>query len=261
MSSPVLLDRQGGVSLLTLNRPDRANVIDAESSEALMAAVDELAGDAAVRVVLIRARGPHFCAGGNIHELARAGGGLAAQLDARLPMLHRAIHRLATLEVPVISALNGPVGGGGIGLALTADIVVAADSMKLRGGYSAIGLTPDVGTSWLLARRVGEARATEIFLTNEALSAHRCLQLGIVSEVVPAAQLEGRTLQLAEALAKAATRTLGRTKRLLRGVLQRSLGDQLALEKDLMVESARGTEAAEGVSAFIDRRTPDFERP
>jgi 2-(1,2-epoxy-1,2-dihydrophenyl)acetyl-CoA isomerase len=250
MTLPVLLERRDHVATITLNQPQRANVIDRDSSGALIQRIDEVAADASVRAVVLRAVGRQFCAGGSIDSFVQAGAGLPAMLDELIPPLHAALYKLATLPVPVISAVNGAVGGGGIGLALCADIVLAAESMKLRGGYSAIGLTPDAGSSWFLTRRVGAMRAKQIFFTNTPLSAQQCLELGIVSEVLPDAQLAPRTEALAEALA--------RIKRLVDGAKERSLRAQLELEHRLMVQSAASAHAVEGVAAFVEKRPPNF---
>jgi 2-(1,2-epoxy-1,2-dihydrophenyl)acetyl-CoA isomerase len=166
MTSAVTLAVEGGVALLTLNRPERANVIDGDFTTAMAAVllqVSEGVTKGQVRAVLLQARGAQFCAGGDIAGMVKAGDQLAAMMDSGLPALNDIILRLATLPVPLISAVQGSVGGGGIGLALSADIVLAAESMKLRGGYTAIGLSPDVGASWLLTRRVGPQRAKHLF--------------------------------------------------------------------------------------------------
>lgn len=260
MSSAVLLDRRDGVAVLTLNRPERANVLDLELSAALIAAVEAVAGDASVRAVLLRAEGRHFCGGGDIGDFVRARDDIGTLLDTHIPPLHRAIAQLAGLPIPVVSALNGPIGGGGIGLALSADIVLAAESMKLRGGYSAIGLTPDVGASWFLTRRVGTARAKEIFFTNEPLSAQRCLDWGIVSAVWPDAELGARAAALVASLARGATGALGRTKRLVDNAPLHSLAEHLDHEHAAMVASGRTAEAIEGVTAFAEKRAPVFGR-
>ena len=258
MSDSVLLEREGAVALLTLNRPERANVLDLETGRALVDCIERLAADKGVRAVLLRARGRQFCAGGDIADFVDAGGDLSGLPDRPTPPLHRATHTLAPLPVPVVSALNGPVGGGGIGLALCADIVLAAESMKLRGGYTAIGLTPDAGSSWLLARRVGAARAKEIFLTNQPLTARECLAIGAVSQVHPDAELEARARELVEALAEGATAALARTKALLDGAAGRPLEAQLEIEHRGMVASGATADAEEGVKAFSAKRSPMF---
>lgn len=258
MTLPVLLERREHIATITLNRPERANAIDLDSARALIRCIDEVAADASVRAVVLRAVGRQFCAGGNIDFFVEAGAELPAILDRLLGPLHAALYKLATLPVPVISAVNGPVGGGGIGLALCADIVLAAESMKLRGGYLAIGLTPDAGSSWFLTRRIGAMRAKQIFFTNTPLSAQQCLEMGIVNEVLPDTELPAATEALAETLSRSATGALGRIKRLVDGAHERSLLAQLELEHRLMVESAAGAHAAEGIAAFIEKREPQF---
>jgi 2-(1,2-epoxy-1,2-dihydrophenyl)acetyl-CoA isomerase len=261
MPTALLLEYRDNVAVFTLNRPQRANVLDLEMSAALIAAIETVARDQSVRAVLLQARGRQFCGGGDITDFADSLDTLGDLLDQHIPPLHRAIHQLATLPVPVISALNGPIGGGGIGLALCADIVIAAESMKLRGGYSAIGLTPDVGSSWFLARRIGAARTKEIFFTNEPLSAHQCLALGIVSRVCPDAELSEDAFALATSLARSATGSLARIKLLVDGAADRSLQEQLDLEHRCMVDSGCSAEAAEGVKAFMQKRAPRFTNP
>lgn len=260
MTQPVLLEKHGDVATIVLNRPEQANAIDPDSTRALIHCIDAVAADPSARVVVLRAVGRMFCAGGSIDFFAKGGADLPAILDELLGPLHAALYKLATLPIPVISAVNGPVGGGGIGLALCADLVLAAESMRLRGGYSAIGLTPDAGSSWFLTRRVGAMRAKQIFFTNDALSAQQCLAMGIVSEVVPDAELATRTTALAEMLARSATSALGRIKQLVDGVHERSLDAQLDLEHRLMVESATSPEANEGIAAFLSKRAPRFSR-
>ncbi|MGH8785004.1 MAG: enoyl-CoA hydratase/isomerase family protein [Cupriavidus necator] len=258
MSQAVILERRGPIATITLNRPERANAIDLDSSRALINSIDEVAADASVRVVVLRAVGRQFCAGGSIDFFVEAGEALPAIIDGLLGPLHAALYKLATLPVPVISSVNGPVGGGGIGLALCADIVLAAESMKLRGGYSAIGLTPDAGSSWFLTRRIGAMRAKQIFFTNTPLSAQQCLEMGIVNEVLPDAELAAATEALAETLSRCATGALRRIKRLVDGAQERSLQAQLEMEHRLMVESAASPDAAEGIAAFLEKRAPRF---
>lgn len=251
----------GTLAVITLNRPEQHNVLDIHTSRAVIAAVEVIeprvqAG--AVRAVLIRGTGRSFCAGGDIQGFAGSADVRATLLESTLPPLIAAVHTLAMLPVPVVAALNGAVGGGGLGLAFCADITIAAESMVLRGGYTGIGLTPDVGSSWFLARAVGTARAKRIFFANEKISAVQCLAWGLVSELVPDAELDSRALALARSLAAGATRALGRTKLLLDGALERTLAEQLALEARSMVASALDAEASEGVEAFLEKRAPRF---
>jgi 2-(1,2-epoxy-1,2-dihydrophenyl)acetyl-CoA isomerase len=251
----------GALAIVTLNRPDAHNVLDPETARVLRAAIAEVAPRVAeeqVRAVLLRGTGRSFCAGGDITCFTGSADERAAVLGSMIPPLNGALHTLATLSVPVVSALNGAVGGGGIGLAFCADIVIAAESMVLRGGYTGIGLTPDVGSSWFLARAIGAARAKRVFFCNEKISAAQCLAWGLVSELVPDAELDARALALAQGLARSATRAIGRTKALVDGAADRSLSEQMALEAGFMVDAGRDSESAEGVAAFLARRPPRF---
>ena len=251
----------GALAIVTLNRPDAHNVLDPETARVLRAAIAEVAPRVAeeqVRAVLLRSTGRSFCAGGDIACFSGNADERAAVLGSMIPPLNGSLHTLATLSVPVVSALNGAVGGGGIGLAFCADIVIAAESMVLRGGYTGIGLTPDVGSSWFLARAIGAARAKRVFFCNEKISAAQCLAWGLVSELVPDAELDARALALAQGLAASATRAIGRTKALVDGAADRSLSEQMALEAGFMVDSGRDSESAEGVAAFLAKRQPRF---
>jgi len=258
MNTLVLLEREDALACITLNRPECANVLDVAAGECLASRIEEVARDPSVRALLLRARGPQFCGGGDIAGMTASGEGLAQLLARHLPALHRAVLQLARLPVPVVSAVQGPLGGGGIGLALCADVVLAAESVKMRGGYTAIGLSPDVGTSWLLARRVGAARAKEILFTNRTFSAVECLQMGLFSQLWPDGELADRAQDLARLLARSATGALIRTKALVDGAASRTLAEQLALEQRWMVECAGGPDAIEGVQAFMQRRPPTF---
>jgi 2-(1,2-epoxy-1,2-dihydrophenyl)acetyl-CoA isomerase len=257
----VRLQLEEALALITLNRPEAHNVLDAATASALLAAVAELAQRVKagqVRAVLLQGTGRSFCAGGDISGFTGNADERAAVLGSMIPPLNDALHTLATLPVPVVVALNGAVGGGGMGLAFCGDITLAAQGMVLRGGYTGIGLTPDVGSSWFLTRAVGPVQAKRILFCNEKISAAQCLAMGLVSEVLPEAELPARALALAQQLAAAATRAIGRTKHLVDGAADRSLAEQMALEARYMVASGHDSESAEGVAAFLERRAPRY---
>jgi len=261
MNDPVLLEHDGALAVVTLNRPQQHNVIGAESAPALVNVINTLVRDVAagsVRAVLLRGSGGVFCAGGDIHGFVRARDDLATELDRTIPPLNAALLQLAGLPVPVVSAAQGAVGGGGIALMLVADVVLAGASLGLRGGYNAIGLTPDIGSSWFVTRAIGPQRAKRLFFCNDKIGASEALELGLVSQVLPDEQLHDTALALARRLAAGATRAFGRTKLLVDGALQRSLAEQLALEHAAMVASGADPEAAEGVAAFMGKRAPRF---
>lgn len=255
---PVSCEVNDGVARIVLDRPEQGNALDVEMKDALAAAVERVRRDAAVRAVVLAAAGKAFCVGGDIGAMQAAGGDLPAVIGALAGGLGESVRALAALPVPVVSAVQGAVAGGGIGLALCADAVLGAESMRLRGGYTAIGLTPDLGASWLLTRRAGEARAKEIFFQNRALTARECLAWGIVDAVHPDALLLAEAEALAGRLAGGATLALGRAKALVDGAAGRTLEQQLALEEEAMVASARTGDAREGIAAFLEKRAPRF---
>lgn len=250
-----------GVGRITLNRPERANAISLAFSRQLATALETacdavLAGRA--RAVLIDAVGERFCAGGDIGEFVAHADTMHRLIDDILAPLNPAMHRLATLPVPVISAVNGPIGGAGIGLALCADVVLASEAMKLRAGYSAIGLSPDAGSAWFLSRRVGAAKAKALFFFNEVLGARECLQLGIVDRVLPAAELAQAAAALAAQAAAAPEESMAAVKKLCDGAATRDLREHLALEKEFLLACSRTADAREGVNAFAQKRSPIF---
>ncbi len=179
-------------------------------------------------------------------------------VDELIDYLSRLLRQLASLPVPVISVINGPVSGAGIGFALCADFVLASDAAKLRGGYCALGLTPDLGSSYFLTRRVGAARAKEIFMLNRALSAQACLDLGIVDHVYPAAQLNEAAITLARELANGPTAAYARVKALCNQAASHDLYTHLDAEHVLMLQSARSADFQEGLAAFAGQRAPHF---
>lgn len=262
MPSPaVLLETHEHLAVLTLNRPERGNALDIATGELLIAAIGRIAQQVhagEVRAVLVRAEGPHFCLGGDIQGFVQAGPQLPHLLERQIPPMHAAVHTLATLPVPVVCALNGSVGGGGIGLALCGDIVLAARSMKLRGGYSAIGLTPDLGSAWFLSRLCGPMKAKQILFCNRTLSAQDCQAAGLVAEIHPDEALDSAARALAGELAQGASASLARIKSLVDGASTLLLAEHLDAECRGMVASGATLDAAEGVRAFMEKRPPRF---
>ncbi|MFT4099981.1 MAG: enoyl-CoA hydratase-related protein [Burkholderiaceae bacterium] len=259
--SPVRWHVEHGVGHLVMNRPGAANALDLRTGVALAEAVDRIA-IADVGAVLISSTGRQFCAGGDIGEFVAHRERLDALVAEMLAALHPAMRRLAGLRCPVVSAVQGAVGGAGIGLALCADIVLASTAMKLRGGYSAIGLSPDLGTSYYLARRAGAARAKYVLMTNRAIPAQTCLQWGLVDELHEPDALEAAAATLARELAAGARASLSGIKRLCDGAGDHGLAAHLDLEREQLLRRAASADAAEGVQAFIDKRAPSFgDRP
>ena len=246
-----------GVGTLLLNRPEQHNALGAANASALAQAIDEVL-NAQPRVIVIKARGPIFCAGGDIHEFAQAGERLDEVVNSILDELLPCFLKLAQATCPIVTVVGGPVGGAGVGLALCGDFVLASDTMKLRTGYAAIGLSPDVGASYFLARRVGAVRAQQWLMLSDAMDAQQCLAAGAVDQVLPAAELEATAQALVQRLCASAPASLAAMKRLARETHSLSLQAYLALEQQLLKACARTADAREGTSAFVAKRPHRF---
>ena len=257
MNEPLLIERRGAATWLTLNRPEVGNTIDVALAQALGAAADDCAGDPSVRVVVMTGAGALFCGGGDIRAFA-AGGSPAEAIDAITSRLHPAIEAFAALPKPIVTLVNGPAAGAGLGLALLGDIVLAARSAHFTSAYTAIGLTPDGGTSWLLPRLIGLRRAEEMVLTNRRVGAEEAERIGLITRAVDDDRLEQAGTETAELLCACAVAALGKSRHLLSTSLGRSLADHLALEAQTIAGSAATPEGREGVASFLQKRKPDF---
>jgi 2-(1,2-epoxy-1,2-dihydrophenyl)acetyl-CoA isomerase len=245
------------VARIVLDRPQHANALGRASAAALARAIDAVTA-AAPRVIVIAARGPIFCAGGDIRDFAAAGERLGELVAEVLEPLLPAYLKLARQAAPVVAAVRGPVGGAGIGLALVGDFVLASPAMKLRTGYAAIGLSPDVGASYFLARRVGAVRAQQLLMTSETVSAERCLALGAIDQLHAEADFDAAVEALVRHLRDAAPASLVAIKQLCGVDVQRPLAEHLALERELLEACARSADGREGVTAFVAKRAPRF---
>lgn len=246
-----------GIGRIVLDRGGRPNTVSNAAGAGFARAVAAVL-DAHPRVVLLTGRGALFCAGGDIEEFKTNTHRFEPYVDALLTVVHPAIERLAEAPVPVVVAINGAVGGAGLGLALCGDFALAAASVKMRTGYAAIGMSPDVGASYFVARRVGATRAKQLFMLSEPVDAQAALAMGLVDEVVPDAELAARADALCARLAKAATGALGAIRQLCDGASRRTLHEHLALEKALIERRASSEDAREGIAAFLGKRAPQF---
>jgi 2-(1,2-epoxy-1,2-dihydrophenyl)acetyl-CoA isomerase len=258
MDAPVLVDRKGAVAYLTLNRPDTGNAIDVALARCLLEAVVAVEADPLVRCIVLRSRGRLFCAGGDVKALHAAKDDLPELLGDILRYLHPALERLACMDKPVVTAINGPCAGAGVGLAAVGDIALAEPAAHFTMAYSRIGLSPDGGATWLLPRLVGMRRAQEMALTNRRVSADEAAAMGLITRVVSPGALGEDVEAVAQDLACSAVGAIGKIKRLLLADAGRSLTVQLYQERDAIVEQGGTAEAKEGIGAFAERRAPDF---
>jgi len=252
----------GAVLQLTLDRPAQRNAIDDTVMAGLIDAVDAAGRDEAVRAILIGATGDHFCSGADIvarntpsGERPRVG-----SIQRRVPsQAHRLVPLLCTVQVPVVCAARGYVAGIGLHLAAAADFTVVADDATLWEPFVQRGFTPDSGATWLLPRRIGLARARELLLLGRRLSGTEAAEWQLVHRAVPSADVDATAQALAEQLAGGPTVTLGLAKWLLHQGEARSLEAQLADEAFALELSSRSEDFREGLTAFKEKRDPDFK--
>lgn len=260
---PVRSERKGSIEVITLERPERLNALDVPSMRALRQALERVATDRAVRAVLLTGAGTAFCAGGDVAVMDefRARGELAIMFHALTGEMETAIREVIGMPKPVLAALPGVAAGGGLSLALAADWRIASEGASLVPAFPALGAVPDGGLSYFLPHYLGIGLAQELLFSNAKVSAARARELGLVHEVVPAADLARRSLERAQELAEGPTLTYGATKRLLHAAFSESAESQMMLERRAQVEAAERAELPEGILAFREKRRPKFPSP
>jgi len=256
--SPVLLTRENGIACVTLNRPKAGNSIDVPLARALMETAIECDEDDGIRCVLLTGAGRMFCAGGDVSGFGAAGDKIPALVKELTAYIHSAISRFSRMNKPMVVAVNGPAAGAGFGFALLGDIVLAAESSHFTMAYTAIGLSPDGGTTWLLPRLAGLRRAQEWAVTNKRILPQEALATGLITRIVADDALAAEALALAAQLAGSAIRAIGRTRNLLLESFGNSLETQLELEARGIAAGGRDPEGKEGIAAFLAKRKPDF---
>jgi 2-(1,2-epoxy-1,2-dihydrophenyl)acetyl-CoA isomerase len=259
LAETVLVSLEAGVLTLTLNRPDKLNSFNEEMHLALRAGFQRAADDPAVRAVLLTGSGRGFCAGQDLGDRDPRKGGGAPDLGATLETFYNPTLRLIrALEKPAVCAVNGVAAGAGANVAFACDIVLAARSAKFIQAFAKIGLVPDAGGSWSLARILGEPRAKALALLAEPLDAETAVSWGLIWKAVDDATLLDEAKAIAIRLAAGPTRGLGLTKRAIQAAATNSLDAQLDMERDLQREAGRTADYAEGVTAFLEKRKPGF---
>lgn len=258
---PVLVERHGPIAVLTLNRPERRNpVSEPEMVSALTGALAEVDRDETVRAVILTGAGPAFSSGGDVRKMAD-------DLDRRRDRPTRTqdyyrhgIQRIPLafeqLEVPVIAAVNGPAIGAGCDLACMCDIRVAAESAKFAESFVKLGIVAGDGGAWLLPRLVGYSRAAELALTGDTIGAAEALAIGLVSRVVPDAELMASATAIAERIAANPPHAVRMTKRLLLEGRNTDLEAALRLAAALQALAHTEPDHRAAVEAFVQRRRP-----
>ena len=254
----ILFSVDGGIARLTLNRPDKLNSFNTQMHSEVQQALEGLSGSGA-RVLVLSGAGRGFCAGQDLGDRAVAPGAegidLGESIDKYYKPLVLALH---SLPMPVIAAVNGVAAGAGANIALACDIVIAARSAAFIQAFSKLGLLPDSGGTWILPRLVGNARALGLTLLGNKLGAEQAAAWGMIWQCVDDADLASTVDTIAQQFAAAPTRGLVWTKAAIRGSWQHSLAEQLDIERDAQRELGRSADYAEGVAAFVGKRTPLF---
>jgi 2-(1,2-epoxy-1,2-dihydrophenyl)acetyl-CoA isomerase len=245
-----------GVATLTLDRPDALNALTVRLKEELLEGFRAVADDAAVRAVVLTGAGRAFCAGQDLRErLEPDAAPLADEIRLRYNPLVRAMR---ALDQPIVGAINGVAAGAGAALAFACDLRIAAEGASFVLAFGKVGLIPDSGATWLLPRLVGGAKAAELALLNEPLSAVEALRIGLVARVVAADALAAEAHAMAVALAAGAPRAIALTKRALELGWEAHFEEQLETEADFQGEAGATADHAEGLAAFLERRPPRF---
>ena len=247
----------GDVAVITLNRPDRFNALDAGLAAGTVDALDKAGGEA--RAVVLTGKGKAFCSGADLSQLMgdyeTGGPDLAGLLN---DVFHPMVNALANSKVPTVAAVNGVAAGAGLGIALGCDMRIMAESAFLTSSFTAIGLVPDSGTTWWLPRHVGVSKAIELTMTNKRVNAEEARSLGLCVEVVPDGEVVVRAVELAATMADMVPDSLVTTRRLIRDAAALSFGEALEAEQVEQGRLGKTSEHREGVAAFLEKRKPDF---
>jgi 2-(1,2-epoxy-1,2-dihydrophenyl)acetyl-CoA isomerase len=247
--------RDGAVLTITLNRPDVLNAFTADMHRELVGAFKE-AREPEVRAVVVTGAGRGFCVGQDLNEFGEAARDIAGRLRRHY---HPTVLAVRELEKPVLAAVNGPAAGAGLSFACACDLRLAAESATFVPAFINIGLVPDMGGTFFVRRLVGTSRAFEWMTSGRRLSAAEALEWGLVSEVVADDRLAERADERAAELAALPTRGIGLTKRLFDHAETATLDEQLEFEAQLQAAATETADFREGVSAFLEKREPNFE--
>jgi 2-(1,2-epoxy-1,2-dihydrophenyl)acetyl-CoA isomerase len=258
--SLILTDHQEQIFTITLNRPEKFNSFTEPMALELQEALKHAEADQ-VRCVVLKANGKAFCAGQDLPEVVnREKNEPDYELaDTVRSSYNPVIRALRNLEKPVVCAVQGTAAGAGANIAFACDIVIASKEAVFVQAFSKIGLIPDSGGTWFLPRLAGFARANALYMLDEKLTAEKAVELGLIYKAVDTAAIDSEVHQVASKLASMPTRGFGLFKKALNLSLTNDLEQQLALEAELQSEAGRTGDYKEGVSAFLEKRKPEYK--
>ncbi|MDB5971148.1 MAG: enoyl-CoA hydratase/isomerase family protein [Hydrocarboniphaga sp.] len=242
------------IAIITLDRPSVGNVLDRPTLHALMLAAIRVDEDEAIRCVVLTGEGRLFCAGGDIPSFAAAGDRLPTLMKEITVYLNAAVSRLSRMNKPLVVAVNGAAAGAGLGLSLLGDIVIASERASFTTAYTAIGLSPDGGVSWMLPRLVGLRRAQEFALGNRKIGADEALSMGLVTSVVVHDALMPDALAAAQRLAKGSPSAVGALRTLFLSAFSETLETHLEMEARSISRMTASPEAKALAAQFAARR-------
>lgn len=263
MSESVRYEQDGAVAILTLNRPESMNAMNADLLDTLVELAERAANDETVRAVLLTGEGRAFCAGGDVKGMAEGNesgerqSGLVGRAD-NLRRQEEVTRLLQEMPKPTIVALNGVAAGAGMSLALAADLRIASDQARFTTAFAKVGFSGDFGGTWLLQRLVGPAKARELYFLSDMISAQQALDLGLVTRVAPHERFMEEAKSLARQLAAGPTLAFGRIKDNFAFGSVNSLGDTLTREAENMVASGATEDHKNAAAAFVEKREPTF---
>ena len=253
------VNRDGAAVKIALNRPERMNAWSDGLSQDLLAVLREVAADETVRAVMLTGNGRAFCSGADLKD--GADDAVAGKLDTYTTLTrwyHPIVTTIREMPKPVLTAVNGPAAGAGLSLALAGDLVVAAESAYFMLAFVGIGLVPDGGASLFVPSRVGFARAAEMAMLGERVSAAKAVDWGLINSAWPDAEFAATADALLARLAAGPTRSYAGSKRELNHWMYDRMAAHLELEASIQGELAASADFVEGVSAFLQKRPPEF---
>lgn len=259
MYQRITVDRRDRAFWITLNRPEQMNCWDTRLNDELLAALESVADDPAIRMVVFTGAGRAFCAGGDIEEFqSGVASDAAAYISNIVRKSHEVVLQVRKIGKITIAAVNGVATGSGFNLMLACDFKIAVASARFSQRFVRVGLSPDTGGTFFLPQIVGFTKATELLMTGDFVTAEEALSLCLVNKVVGENELNGEVEALIARLGKSAFQALVATKRLINQSTFANLATHLEAEREAMVWSAKTRDFAEGVQAFLEKRPPQF---
>ena len=258
MNESILVKIDNNIALITFNRPEVFNSFNREMALKLQSVLDDCEKDDEVRAIILTGNGKAFCAGQDLKEVTspELNPGFKKILDEHYNPI---IKKIRNIEKPIIAAVNGVAAGAGANIALACDVVIANENASFIQAFSLIGLIPDSGGTFFLPRLIGFQKASALAMLGDKVSAQEAERLGMIYKYVPAETFEQTVNSIAEKMAKMPTKALGLIKKSFNQSMNNNLEQQLDLESKYQIEAAETDDYSEGVSAFMEKRQPNFK--